>query len=210
MKKIIAGSMVLTTAMLLNASVASAWQFELENPDHDFTMELYFTPDEGTGNVLKDFTFAFLYDGDIASESEYLTPPPDSPNPLADTLIYQSWTYDAPLLQVPTMDHWAEYDMLFNVSGRSGVDVLTEKTLFATFTFSGEAVTNGFEDMWFATYNTSFSSQVDDVLYYVVDHPDNFVASGTSVAAVPLPASVLVFGSGLMGLVGLRRKKLSA
>lgn len=212
MKKIISVSAVLATAMLLNASVASAWQWELENPNQDYTMELYFNPDEG-GNIVNNFALNFFYDGDLADT--YMTPPPDPGNTLVDTLSFVSYTHDATSLgyaEIGSLLDLPSHDLLYTFSGDGGVDgvEISGRTLFCTVTFSGDAVGDGYQDMWFAKYDNSFASTVDFTSFNIIDAPDKFQNLGTDVNPVPIPGTLLILGSGLMGLLGIKRKKLSA
>ena len=213
MKKIVGLTMVLAMAMLLNVPSAFAWYYDIRNPDHDNTVEIYFTPDEG-GNLVETMNFAFGYDGDLVDGGS--VPPPNLADPLSDTLDWslETYTFDMPTFTEggSGANNYAPEDMILNFSGY-GAATLTEETLVGTITFAGTAVTDGYADMWWGRIDEYYTSSVDSVVYNTGTNPGNFVdtlgAGIADVAAVPIPGAVFLLGSGLLGLIGIR-KKLSA
>lgn len=210
-KKMFVGStMVVAMPLLLNVSSAFAWQFDIRNLDHDLTFDLYFTPDEG-GNVVETINLGFGYDGDILPGAHEYMPQPDPLDPLGDTLNFASYTFDMPdftecLIGASDVP---EHDAVIDFAGTGSATLLAE-TLVGTFTYTGTAVSDGYEDMWWGRITDYYDVTVDGGIYNTTDHASNFVDGGAGASAVPIPGTVLLLGSGLLGMFGLKRKKLSA
>ena len=215
MKKIFVGlMMVVAMVMLLNVSSAFAWYFDIRNPNQDYTVELYFTPDAG-GNTVQNFNFAFGYDGDLVGGG--MVPPPNAADPLGDTLDWslETYTFDMPDFVEHSIgaSNYPSEDVVNNFSGAGdGAGALTAETLVGTFTFAGTAVSDGYEDMWWARISIDHDAKIDGAVYNLVDHTSHFHdgGAGADVNPVPIPGAVLLLGSGLLGLVGIGRRRLSA
>ena len=217
MKKIAGLAMVLVMAMLLNVPSAFAWHFDLRNSDDNRMMvELYFTADSG-GSAIDSFNFAFGYDGDLEGPGDIA--PPDPNDELKDTLDWSLETYNFYLTSMTEggvgATHYAPQDVVNNFSASGGSGTLTGETKVADFTFTGEAVTDGYADMWWSRAGTYYNSIMsgDSTVYHTSTYSGLFIDStGANVAdveAVPIPGAVFLLGSALLGFIGIR-KKLSA
>lgn len=94
-----------------------------------------------------------------------------------------------------TMDGFGTFDVTVNMGGGGGA--IGEQPLIFTITgVAGDSI---------ATYATALSSQNDLFSAKVSSTgPGAFIGGGSP---VPVPAAVWLFGSGLLGLLGIARKK---
>lgn len=91
------------------------------------------------------------------------------------------------------------FDILFSFNPGSNTDAFNSNDTVA-YMISGNGITA-----------ESFAGNINDEGYYAAAHLQNINSSGESTWVVatptPIPAAAWLFGSGLLGLVGIRRKK---
>ena len=203
---------VFVVALAMIAGTASASYFELTNVDGTLdTSETYYTMEivfngEDTDN-LNTYFLSVEYDSSLVSYAG---------------IIYETYTrgsgfdeYDLWIGgDVPATHNEAE-SRIEDINGSEDFDhqgeffpVATGETLMATIAFT-PLVDGSYEDI--ATWGfgpTSELIQVNDALY--VDEEGLVVSkSGSSsvISPVPLPGAILLFGTGLLSFLGIRRRK---
>jgi hypothetical protein len=136
-------------------------------------------------------------------------------NPPSNSAIRSVWSglhgLQADMLGVGTTGDGASAILAANAGAGwgnpTGVDSLAN-TMFSSSGISNENVLGTAGNFYFITSNSGGSSALGRV--YTLGHIE-FDANGhlfsTPVSSVPLPAAVWLFGSGLLGLVGIGRRK---
>lgn len=204
MKKITMLILTIAIALMLSVSTASAWSVSVEplgciNPVADgdtFFADVFFNPDEG-GNLLQSYGFSIGYD---TNELEWVSTNAGSQN-----------TPPPPLFSLG--DPFLRNGVAGMIEGWNGASLtsgalLTEKTGLAHIEFVAhpDMGCDGELDVWMMG-GSATAFLVDDI---TSQWGDFNLVEGPSVAAVPIPGTVLILGSGLLSIFGIRRKKLSA
>ena len=198
-KTVVAIMAVLALAMLVNVPYASAWYFELTRPGPAMndTFELWFRVDPSESVTMTDYKVDFGYDPVEMTYLGYDHKDPFKPG------------------EAGTLEDKGEYPP---GSGQNVLDKLTAlsvggwnintDTLVATMTYTLDApVVDGLDDMYFYSMGASYGATVDEV-YQPQTNTTYFVNGPGLDVPVPIPSAVLLFGSGLLGLIGIGRKKL--
>ena len=192
-----------------------AWQFVMTDVDgtltagEDYTIEVYF---EGEATDYLDLlSFAIQWDTTLLEAQDYEIPTYSRGSGFG---AYDLWAASP----IPPVFDDAGIGLLYDVSGETDLDhmeqffpVATGETLMATFTF--EALQSGYyEDLagFYYTPENDLSELVDiNGLHFNAQYGDLIMykdGSNSVMAPVPVPAAVWLLGSGILGLVGLRRR----
>jgi hypothetical protein len=180
LRKILVVSAVLSILTMMSSGIASAsWYFDLVETDTNVYDFVLVTDEEITFN---GGLASFVY---------------EDTETLDWSLTYGSFSTVISGLMGSAYEE-ADGDItLVNWGSFSGGDTITSDTTLATLTFTG----TGDATLSFDWDDTNFEMEVDSVIYRIVDPETNSVYS-----AVPVPAAAWLLGSGLLGLVGLRRR----
>jgi len=180
------------------ANAAADWTFNLESTDN-LSWDLTFVAGD-EGNIINFYFMDFQYDIQEVAYTAY------TPN-------YTLYGDLPPLGSVANEDE----GYITNVSGAAlglgnGYNAAADEVVdLGTITFSEiSSIADGLADVNFWLESNDFGVKIDDILYagnaemeYVVNQEGN-----AQVAPVPVPAAVWLMGSGLIGLMGVRRRKI--
>jgi hypothetical protein len=199
MKKLFMLALIFALALVMGISTASAWFVSIEpigtadiaNGD-TLTAEVYFNVDAGESVVLDGYEFALGYDTAELSFASLTSTPP---SPL-------SALFGAPY------DSGGIVDNFHGVTFAVGPTLTEGSTLLATVDFTVLApILDGELDVWFAdSPHGADQFKVDGGIFNMLVPNADYVAQGPDVGAVPVPAAVWLLGSGLLGLIGIRRR----
>ena len=204
MKKIL---FILTLTLMLivtnGSSAMAAWSFHLDNSDMDNIFDVWFVTDSSV--VIDNYQLNFEYD---SMEMDYLSYTNNQPLPLTPDLMGN--------LTEQTPGYLHNFNAAVFFGDGATVD---SNILLATLTFDilPTAVIDGSDDLWFVS-TPGFGITLNSVWYnYETFQDPDFAGehitygSGLDVGTpVPIPAAIWLLGSGLLGLMGLRRgRKIS-
>jgi hypothetical protein len=196
--------------LFVSVNTASAWYLEMNNADGDGTVDVWFRMEGGDGQFdLTTYAADFYYD---STELEYSSFTDSAPG---------GWTVYTPE-EWTTGDGWVRMYGI-QADGDSQSNIITADTLLCTYTFTvlEGAVKDGENDVWWFSddheyYGLSVYIETgygtSDYEWYqfqrLVEEDKIRMGSGLDLgtSAVPVPAAVWLLGSGLVGLLGLRRR----
>ena len=182
------------------SSAMAAWSFHLDNSDMDNIFDVWFVTDSSV--VIDNYQLNFEYDSMEMDYLSYTNTPPSS-------------SFIADLMGNLT-EQSSGYLHNFNAAVFFGDGATVDSNiLLATLTFDilPTAVIDGSDDLWFVS-TPGFGITLNSVWYNYETFQDPDFASehltygdGLDVGnPVPIPAAVWLFGSGLLGLIGIRKK----
>ena len=124
---------------------------------------------------------------------------------LLDGTRSQAHSYQVDLVSGYTLGH-----ILFNWGAVADIDVINVWDAAGdSIDIDGSGIRGiGMVDGAFPTFNANFNT--DTALSGASAAENYLLQPGAAVAAVPVPAAVWLFGSGLLGLVGVARRKKAA
>ena len=183
LRKILVVSAVLSTLGMMFSGIASAsWYFDLMEIDANVYDFVIVTDEEVTFN---GGLASFVY---------------EDAKTLDWSLTYGSFSTVISGLMGSAYEESDGDITLVNWGSFSGGDIIASDTTLATLTFTGPGDAN----LSFDWDDDNFEMEVNDVIYKIVDPETNSVYTSS---AVPVPAAAWLLGSGLLGFVGLRRRK---
>jgi len=197
-RKVLVVMISLFITVFLGFSSAGAWTISIEpvgtvtNPGDSFMTYVYFNPDPG-GNLLDAYNFGLAYDTteltwDSTNAGAQNTPPPPLQALMGDP-------YEDPAGTIQNF-----HGLTFGEG-----PTLTEKTQLAAVTFFANPGSSDGLDVWMGGTGTGF--HIDGNNYDLGSTLDSHIVQGPDVAAVPIPSTMLLFLSGLVGTgISLRRK----
>lgn len=207
MKKIIMIALIVFFSMIINGATAFAnWSFQLDNIDNidgtsTETYEIRFITDETL--ILDNYQLNFRYD---ATEMEY-----ESYTNTPTTGLYPNFFGD--MVEEAPGKLWNFAAATFGSGPEVSSDILIGTITFDVFD-APPSVKDGAKDLWFAADDRGFAATINGVFYnfnldeveaaHLTYGPD-MDAVGPS--AVPIPGAIWFLGSGLLGLIGIRRKR---
>lgn len=210
---------VLALFLLAGAMTAQAWQVEVTNVEGDLTLgqyywqEIYFYSDTGDDNLNK-FFLTLDYDESKVELVGVLYDDYDDGDPFFPETIWNGGL----------LPHTDNGNQLYNLNG---TETLGNSGIFLPSVGDTQLVRIAWnplvaeDDVTVATWGDADASdfvQVDDVQYWmptdfrnIDDDPllavtYNETENRAILAPVPIPAAVWLLGSGLLGIVGLRRR----
>ncbi len=205
MKRLFVLIVLVMTMVFLSASGAFAWHFEIENTNEDNIFDVWFKTDSEV--ELNAYTLVFDYNKeklDWASDGvgdagvDYTHTPP---SPLFALGVPTDYPHTTPVPDSGTITNYSA--LIFGPDGA----IISSDYHLGTLIFD----VGGTEpaDLKWATWPTDLVVTVNDTLY---EHTDLYVPSSnpSAFAPVPIPGTVLLLGSGLLGLFGIRRKRNGA
>ncbi|MBL0714217.1 MAG: hypothetical protein JJV98_11000 [Desulfosarcina sp.] len=208
MKKTLKLMSIVAMALMLSVSTSSAWYLSIEPlvctgliPGDTFHADLFFNAD-ASGNFVQNYEIALGFDHSEltwhdGSESWH-TPPAAQHTP------------PSPLMMIfgpPNLRSGQVNNITAATFGPGGA-TLTGKTKIASIAFiaTPDLTCDGALDVWFADSPMGDDSILVDgasVKYLGTEH----ILEGPDVHAVPIPGAVLLCGSALLGLIGIRNRK---
>ena len=186
---------------LFGVSPASAnWQLGIDNTEMDNVFEIWFLTDES--HVISNYQLEFGYDTNEMTYVSYTNTPPGTLIP--DFMGGMEETHPG-------------YLHNFNAAQLFGTDpTVSSNIILGTLTFEikPEAVKDGEPDIWFETVPPGFGITLDGEWFDFNDFQEpefrsQHIAYGVGLdvgAPVPIPAAVWLLGSGVVGLLGVRRR----
>ena len=176
-------------------------------PGDTVNFDVYFTAD-ADGDVLSGATLSLGYDAVELNFLSYDTP--------------LGWEEIFGLVQDVTLgsgSYLANYNQNYPWGGNP-IDVGADQSIsLGTFTFeaTGDLIADGLHDLWIVdavTVPDATAPQGERTYFSTISFNNSFgepaldmlTAQGADVAPVPVPAAVWLLGSGLFGLIGIRRK----
>ncbi|BBO86521.1 hypothetical protein DSCO28_70870 [Desulfosarcina ovata subsp. sediminis] len=196
MKKATLISVFVITMVAFGTSSAMAWTIDLYNID-EYTLGLQFLVDEDAGETFSTSTYQLNVipdDGYVSSTHDILV------NSTYNIFVIESPETLSDAATDEKIGDWAGYTM-----GTTAGYTISEDLQIGTVTFDYE-VTAG-EDITWGYSHLDFGGNFNTILMTGEElfAAGNLSYNGVS-AAVPVPAAVWLLGSGLLGLVGLRRR----
>jgi hypothetical protein len=187
----------ITMAFVFSASTAGAWYISVDPlgdvelaPNDPFTAEIVFHADAG-GNTLNSYGFAIGFDSAELSYTGHTHTPPAGVFELFGPSFYR-----AP-------------DMIdnFAVGAFSGGAAMSGDTVLATASFTATTgiIWDDFDDVFITLSGGAATFMVDMIEVDILG--TSFLQQGPDVGQVPIPGAVILLGSGLLGLIGIRRRR---
>lgn len=200
MKKTLIFMVTLAMALMFGVSTASAWFVSIEpvasvdvTGIDTFYADLFFNPDPG-GNTVHGYQLSIDYD---ETELTWISATAGAQHTPISPLIA---LFGNPYERDGEIINWSasHFTLAAEVAVKTPIAHIAFETHADNF-FDGEL------DVWLGSGPGGDSIKVDDVNY-------NFghftVVQGPDVAAVPIPGAVFLLGSGLLGLIGVRKRKV--
>ena len=211
MKKIIMIALIVSFSMIINGATAFAdWSFQLDNLDNidgtsTETYEIKFITDEEL--ILDNYQLNFQYDNAEMQYASFTHPSVSGLNAnMMGDLVEESpgvlWNLNAGTFgSGPVID--------------AGSEIVLATISFNVFD-SPPSVKDGINDLWFDVANRGFGTTINGVWNYFTTASPEFLAAhlaygpdmdAVGPSAVPIPGAIWLLGSGLLGLIGIRRKR---
>ncbi len=202
MKKNISLLIIATLFVMLTAGNSlAAWGLQLDNADNDNIFDLWFMTDATVS--INGYTIAFAYDDTEVNWADGDTYTHNPPSPFMEL-------FGAPYHHASDPDN-----VVTNLSASCfvGEAVLSNDYLLASFTLDValDAIADGSPDVYWFADATGFKIIVDTMTYTGAQMlADGQLTLGSGLdfgTPVPIPGAVWLLGSGLLGMIGIRRKK---
>ena len=187
-------------------NACASWYFELDNTNNDNVFDIWFRADETI--TLDSYTLIFGYDtGEMAWSpsgvgvlgTDYTHVPP---SPLFEGF---GSPYETP-------NAGSGYITNFSAMTFVGNAELTGDYKLGTliYTILPSAVQDDADDLWWELSDPNFYFLVNGVEYFPgVDGYGDHLNAGEGLDTVPIPGAIWLFGSGMLGLIGIRRRTKS-
>jgi hypothetical protein len=193
-------------ALLLFAGAAHAWQFEIDNVENDMTFEVWFNTQSDTV-LLDSYGLDFVYDvGEMNWDAAVFTN--NAPSPLISNMMGDMYENSSGSL-------WNFNAATFGAGPTLGPETRIQ---LGSITFDlydpDSSVEDGNQDLEFdlSSQNLIVTLNVNDAgmtEYKAMDGTFQY-AYGEALDVgdpVPVPGALWLLGSGIVGIVGLRRKR---